>query len=42
MLEVLGSFLSPDYRESAIALPLTRISQPKDDLSLRPYQQIEG
>ncbi|MEH2233024.1 MAG: hypothetical protein V7K71_25905 [Nostoc sp.] len=42
MLEMLSSFLNPDYRESAIALPLIWISQPKDDLSLRPYQQIEG
>ncbi len=42
MLEMLGSFLNPDYRESAIALLLTWTSQPKDDLSLHPYRQIDG
>ncbi|MEH1816792.1 MAG: hypothetical protein V7K26_21560 [Nostoc sp.] len=29
MLEMLGSFLNPDYQESAIALLLTWTSQPK-------------
>ncbi len=42
MLEMLGSFLNPDYRESAIALPLTWTSQPKDDLSLRPIDRLRA
>ena len=50
MLEILGSFLNPDYRESAmrvargfrIALPLTWTSQPKDDLSLRPIERLKA
>jgi hypothetical protein len=42
MLEMLGSFFNPDYRESAIALSLTWTSQPKDDLSLRLNLSIEA
>ncbi|MEH1949836.1 MAG: hypothetical protein V7K77_23220 [Nostoc sp.] len=42
MLEMLGLFLNPDYQKSAIALPLTWTSQPKENLWLHPYRQIEG